>query len=101
MKLRNLLLALTLATSPAMASDRPQGSQQDGWQHYAIGETGAHIDIPTAIFSKDAGPAQTGLGRRFLTSDGCANLTAQSVPNEANESPASFLARKRPPPGIV
>jgi hypothetical protein len=101
MKLRNLLLGLILASSPAMALDRPQGSQQDGWQSYAIGETGAHVDIPTAIFSKDGGPSQTGSGRRFLTSDGRANLTVQSVPNQANDSPAAFLARIRPPSGIV
>lgn len=101
MKLRNLLIGLTLAPSPAMALDRPPGSQQDGWQHYAVAATGAHVDIPTAIFSKDAGPAETGLGRRFLTSDGRANLTVQSLPNEANDSPAAFLARRRPPADIV
>jgi hypothetical protein len=100
MKLRNLLLGLTLASSPAMALDRPQDSQ-DGWQRYAIGETGAHVDVPTAIFSKDGGPSQTGSGRRFLTSDGRANLTVQSVANEANDTPAAFLARMQPPSGIV
>jgi hypothetical protein len=101
MKLRTVLIGLALTASPAMALDRPQGSQQDGWQRYAIGETGAHVDIPMAIFSKDAGPAEAGPGRRFLSSDGRANLTVQSVPNETNDSPASFLARIRPPPGIV
>ena len=94
MKLRNLLLALILASSPAMALE-------DGWQRYAIGDSGAHVDIPTAIFSKDAGPSETGSGRRFLTSDGRANLTVQSVPNAAHNSPAAFLAKIGPPSGIV
>jgi hypothetical protein len=94
MKLRNLLLALILASSPAMALE-------DGWQRYAIGDSGAHVDVPTAIFSKDAGPSETGSGRRFLTSDGRANLTVQSVPNAAHNSPAAFLAKIGPPPGIV
>jgi hypothetical protein len=103
MKLRNLVLGLILATSPAMASDQehPQGSQQDGWQPYAIGETGAHVDVPTAIFSKDAGPPESGSGRRFLTSDGRANLTVQTLPNQDGDSPAAFLAKIRPPSGIV
>jgi hypothetical protein len=101
MKLRNLLLGLILASSPAMALDRPQGSPQDGWQSYAIGETGAHVDIPTGIFSKDGGPSETGSGRRFLTSDGRANLTVQSVPNQGNDSPAAFLAKMGPPSDIV
>jgi hypothetical protein len=101
MRLCAVLLGLSLASSQVVASDRPQGSPQDGWQRYAIGETGAHVDIPTAIFSKDAGPSETGSGRRFLTADGRANLTVQSLPNETNDTPAAFLARKRPPSGIV
>jgi hypothetical protein len=105
MKLRHLLLGLVLGlalgASPAMAVDRFQGGDHDGWQPYAIAETGAHVDVPTTIFSKDAGATEIGFGRRFLTADGRANLTVQSLPNEANDSPASFLAKKRPPSGIV
>ena len=101
MKLCAVLLGLMLASSPAMALDRLQDSPPDGWQRYAIGETGAHLDIPTAIFSKDGGPSETGTGRRFLTSDGRANLTVQSVSNAAQSSPAAFLAGIGPPPGVV
>jgi hypothetical protein len=93
-------MILAIAIPPAMALDRSPRGQQD-WQRYAIAETGAHVDIPTAIFSKDAGAADTGLGRRFLTSDGRANLTVQSVPNEAGDPPSVFLARRKPPSGIV
>jgi hypothetical protein len=101
MKLCAVLLGLMLAGSPAMALDRLQGSPQDGWQRYVIGETGARVDIPAAIFSKDGGPSETGTGRRFLTSDGRANLTVQSVSNPAQNSPAAFLAGIGPPPGVV
>src|SRR5213075_908388 len=38
--------------------------------------------------------------QRFRTSDGRANFTIQSVPN-TGDSPASFLAKKHPPPRIV
>ena len=49
----------------------------------------------------DGGKAKEGYGRRFVTSDGRANLTVQSVSNEAGDSPGSFLAKKNPPSNIV
>jgi hypothetical protein len=100
MKLFSLLLPLALAIAPTMALGRPL-DQHDGWRPYTIAEAGTYVEIPTGIFSRDAGPAQTGSGRRFLTSDGRANLTVQSVPIEAGYSPGAFLARMQPPPGIV
>jgi len=39
--------------------------------------------------------------RRFFTDDNRANLTVQSVPNPDNDSPATFLAKKRPPANII
>jgi hypothetical protein len=56
---------------------------------------------PNAIFIEDAGKPEKGYGRRFLTPDGRANLTVQSVPNDAGDSPAAFLASKNPPSNIV
>ncbi len=37
----------------------------------------------------------------FSTEDRRANLTVQSVANPDNNSPATFLAKKNPPPGII
>jgi hypothetical protein len=71
------------------------------WQRYVVPETGASVDVPATIFTKDAGRPETGYGRRFLTSDGRANLTVQSMANDADDSPAAFLARKNPPRDIV
>jgi hypothetical protein len=71
------------------------------WQRYVVPETGASVDIPAKIFTKDAGSPQTGYGRRFLTPDGRANLTVQSFANDADDSPTAFLARKNPPRDIV
>jgi hypothetical protein len=76
-------------------------AQPIDWQRYAIPETGASVDIPTTIFTDDAGQTETGYGRRFLSSDRRANLTIQSVANETDDTPAGFLAKKKPPPGIV
>jgi hypothetical protein len=91
-----LCLAATLggARVPAMA-------QPVQWQRFVIASTGASVDIPVTIFGEDAGAAPGGAGRRFERADRRADLTVQSIPNPGHETPAAFLARKNPPPGIV
>jgi len=71
------------------------------WRRYVIPSTGTSVDMPVSIFSSDAGPPEGGTGRRFFTEDRRADLTVQSVANPGNESPATFLAKMRPPAGIV
>ena len=70
------------------------------WQRYLIPSTGANVDIPVDIFTEDVGPPEGGVGRRFFTRDRRADLTVQSVPNPDNDSPATFLAKRRPPANI-
>jgi hypothetical protein len=90
----SVAIAMSLLSGLAAAQSRD-------WQTYVVAETGAKVDIPVSIFSKDGGKAVEGHGRRFLTSDGRANMTVQSIPNDANDTPAVFLAKKNPPPGII
>ena len=71
------------------------------WQRYVIPSTGTNVEIPVTIFSKDAELPDGGTGRRFYTDDRRADLTVQSVANPENNSPATFLAKKNPPPGII
>ena len=71
------------------------------WRRYTIASTGTSVDMPVSIFTSDAGAPEGGTGRRFFTEDRRADLTVQSVPNPENDSPAAFLAKKRPPAGIV
>ncbi|KRR04884.1 hypothetical protein [Bradyrhizobium valentinum] len=71
------------------------------WRRYVIASTGTSVDMPVSIFTSDAGPPEGGTGRRFFTEDRRADLTVQSVPNPENNSPATFLAKKRPPAGII
>ena len=71
------------------------------WRRYVIPSTGTSVEIPVAIFTKDAGPPDGGTGRRFMTDDSRADLTVQSVPNPDNDSPATFLFKKRPPADII
>jgi len=96
MRLHYYFVALGLALSPAVAAAQPVN-----WVRYEIPESGAVVDLPTSIFSEEAGKPEAGYGGRFLTSDRRANLTVQSVANDAGYSPAVFLARKNPPPDIV
>jgi hypothetical protein len=94
--MRKILMTSCLLAIPAMAA-----AQDLGWQKYAVPETGANLDLPTGIFSKDAGQPEDGYGKSFMTSDGRANVTVQSIANDSHDSPAAFLARKHPPPDIV
>jgi hypothetical protein len=88
------LLAVTvLWPVPAMS--------QQNWQRYVVAETGASVDVPRHIFSEGADKPETGHGGLFLTPDRRANLTVQSLRNDATDTPAAFLAKKRPPAGIV
>jgi hypothetical protein len=91
-----LVIGLGLALSPMAGAAQPVS-----WVRYQVPETGAAVDIPTSIFSEQAGKPDGGYGRRFLTSDRRADLTVQSVPNDAGFSPAVYLARKNPPRDIV
>ena len=52
------------------------------------------------MFNSDAGQTEVGYGRRFASVDRRANLTVQSVPNKTGDTPATFLAKKKPPQGI-
>jgi hypothetical protein len=96
MRLQRLSVAVAMCLLPGLAD-----AQSTAWQTYVVPETGAKADIPVTVFSKDGGKPDSGYGRRFLTSDGRANLTVQSIPNAANDSPAVFLAKKNPPSDVI
>ncbi|WP_247383615.1 MULTISPECIES: hypothetical protein [unclassified Bradyrhizobium] len=87
-------MALALATSTLAASAQPVR-----WTRYNIPESGTSVDLPSSIFTEAAGRPD-GYGQRFQTADGRADLTFQAAPNVENDSPATFLAKKHPPPRI-
>jgi hypothetical protein len=95
MKYRVLFaLMLDMVVAPCFAAGTTE------WRRYQIPGTGANVDIPVSIFTEDVGSPDGGIGRRFFTQDRRADLTIQSVPNPANDSPAEFLQKRRPPLGI-
>lgn len=84
-------LVLALAALPSIVS-----AQNTGWTRYTIPQTGTSVDFPASVFTEEAGRPD-GYGQRFRTADGRADLTIQAVANIANDSPASYLAKKHPP----
>jgi hypothetical protein len=90
------VISLILGFVPA-----PGSAGDIEWRRYAIPSTGTSVDMPVSIFTRDAGPPESGAGRRFFREDDRADLTVQSIPNRENDSPAMFLAKQRPPAGIV
>jgi hypothetical protein len=75
-------------------------AQPANWKTYSIPETSTSVEYPSSIFIERAGHAPDGYGERFQTADRRANLTIQAAANSANDSPASFLAKKHPPSNI-
>jgi hypothetical protein len=94
---RGLLLGLSILAIGGSVT--AAAAQPVNWSRYSIPETGTSVNIPSSIFSETAGRPD-GYGQRFKTADGRANLTIQSAPNAAHDSPASFLAKKNPPSRI-
>lgn len=74
--------------TPASAAPPP-----GGWSRYVIPESGASVHFPGSIFVEDAGPTLSGAGRRFRTADGSASLSIYQKPNDANDTPASFMRK--------
>jgi hypothetical protein len=83
----------------ALASTSVASAQPVRWTHYTIPETGTSVDMPASIFTEQAGRPD-GYGQKFKSADGRATLTIQSAPNVAYDTPATFLAKKNPPPQI-
>ena len=86
-RLIGALAAICLATSPALAF------RLAGWKEYVVPETGATVEVPSQIFSDDAGKPDDGYGRRFRTKDHRANLMVQSRRNADADRPSDFLKK--------
>jgi hypothetical protein len=81
-----------VAVAALVFAGNASAAEPINWQRYIVAETGASVDIPTSIFTEDAGKPEGAYGKQLLTSDGRANLTIESLANEAGDSPAAFLA---------
>ena len=91
--------AVLTATLVVVASACAAAAQPVRWTTFAIPETGTAVDFPASIFTEQAAKPD-GYGQQFRTSDGRADITVQATPNVSHDSPAAFLAKKRPPARI-
>lgn len=89
----------TVAAILVMLCGLPAAAGAESWSSYRIPESGTSVDIPSSIFTEEAGQPD-GYGVKYRTGDGRADLTVQAVPSDGS-SPAAFLARKNPPAGII
>lgn len=96
MNMRTVGLAALITISATVAL-----AQSANWQRYVIPTSSAAVDLPTGLFTRDAGELDPAFGQRRTTADGRANLTVQAFPNSDNLSPAAFLAKQQPPAGIL
>ena len=84
-----LMMLAILAHSAAQAQDG--GREGPAWQTFSVPQSGLRVQYPSGIFSIAEGKAATGVGERFSSGDGRAQLSIYSRPNEAGDSPASYL----------
>jgi hypothetical protein len=87
------LLAALLAQLPSSFGVQAQDRESLAplhWQTLAIPEFGTQVEYPSGLFVP-AGNPERGIGKRFDSTDGRAFLSVYSRPNEAGETPASYL----------
>jgi len=92
--MKSPIFTLLLALVPSIAMAQPVH-----WATYSISRTGTSVDIPTSIFTEQAGHPD-GYGEKLRTADGRAELTIQTDPNTDHDTPATFLAKRHPPSSI-
>jgi hypothetical protein len=84
-----LIMLAFLASSAARAQDRSR--EGPAWKTFSVPEFGLTVQYPAGIFSVVEGKAEKGVGRRFSSADGRSLLDIYSRPNDAGDSPASYL----------
>ena len=81
-------LAVILVT--LVSSAQAQFREPVDWRTFEVPDFGTSIQYPASIFTP-AGQPETGLGQRFERDDGRAVLSIYARPNEAGESPKTYL----------
>jgi hypothetical protein len=81
-------ITLFALVSNAQAQFREQ--RPVDWRTFEVPDFGTKIQYPADIFNP-AGKPETGLGQRFERADGRAVLSIYSRPNEAGETPKTYL----------
>jgi hypothetical protein len=86
----NLMLTLSVLSGADAQARRPDGLD---WQTFQVPGFGTTVEYPAGIFSVPDGKAEKGVGQRFDSADGRAELTVYSRENEDGDTPASYLRK--------
>jgi len=89
--LLNLVLLAAFSVHPLQAQSARRGSEILNWKQFYVPNFGTKVDYPAGIFSVSEGKPQIGIGERFTTADGRANLSIYSRANESEETPFTYL----------
>jgi hypothetical protein len=82
---------LLLSLGPAQAQRR--GLEGADWDLFVERQFGTRVEYPAGVFSISQGRSKRGIGERLRTRDGRAELSIYSLPNEARDTPATFLRK--------
>lgn len=88
---RRMIIACCIALG-APAQVLPAPSDTD-WKEYVVPDFGTRVEYPAGIFSVSEGKSEVGVGERLSTTDKRASLTIYSRPNQAGETPGSYLRK--------
>jgi hypothetical protein len=88
MRWRSPCLGIILVT--LVSSAQAQEQKPVDWRTFEVPDFGTSIQYPASIFTP-AGQPERGLGQRFERADGRAVLSIYARPNEAGESPKTYL----------
>ena len=79
--------AVLALSTPAQSLDRKSNFE---WRTFVVQDFGTTVQYPANIFFPAGRPGK-GIGQRFKRADGRADLSVYSLPNEARETPATYL----------
>jgi hypothetical protein len=82
-----LVTAVLALPTPAQSLDRTSNLE---WRTFVVQDFGTTVRYPANIFFPAGRPGK-GVGQRFKSSDGQAYLSVYSLPNDAGETPATYL----------
>ena len=85
--LATFITTILALSTPARSLDRRSNME---WRTFTVQDFGTTVQYPANIFFPAGRPGK-GIGQRFKSADGQADLSIYSLPNEVGETPATYL----------
>jgi hypothetical protein len=91
---------MLVSLQPAAAQQR-DGLGSAEWNTFVESSLGTRVEYPAEVFVISEGASERGTGEQFRSVDGRAQLMIYSLPNEARDTPASFLRNNLKTPSSI